>query len=183
MHCRRFPDVNIWDLLDLGLHGGCHNHIRDPLPRQLERLTLQNANFMEISASDTIGKVTIPDLPGNAIKLCFYEKNELKYFDFSTETIGQGRICLSSDVSLMGLRKMTFINMQGNALFITPQIKFFSDMPLLRVLFLGGYMADLTHWEQPDFLHISSLESLDLKGCLFGDIPPLAFSVLKVCAI
>ncbi len=177
--CGRFPGVNIWELLDLRLHNGCHNHIRVPLPRQLERLTLQNANFMGISASNTIANVTIPDLPGNAIKLCLYEKNELKYFDISTEIIGQGRIRLSSDISLLGLRKMIFVNMQGNALFITAQMKLFSDMPLLRVLLLGGNMANLTHWEQLDFLHISSLESLDLKSCLLDNIPPLAFSSLE----
>ncbi len=34
-------------------------------------------------------------------------------------------------------------------------------------------------WKDLDFLHVVSLESLDLKSCFLSNIPPLAFSKLK----
>ncbi len=175
--CVRLPKVRISDLLDF--KDGCYNNVRIPLPPHLERLTMQNRLLPGIPDNKTISNVIIPELQGTTIKICTNPHNNLRYVDLSTYSVGVGRLQLSFNISLVGLRKVEFCNLQGNAVFITPQYSLFLDMPLLKVLLLGGNLVDLSMWERLDFLHLPNLESLDLKRCLLGRIPPLAFSRLE----
>ena len=61
---------------------------------------------------------------------------------------------------------------------ITPHIRFFSDVPMLKILLLGNNRVELQFWEDLDFLHISRLESLDLEHCALNIIPENSFSGL-----
>ncbi len=66
--------------------------------------------------------------------------------------------------SLIGLQKLEYFNLQGNALLYTPTTRAFADMPSLKVLLLGGNRVNLTPWESLDFLHLPGLETLDLES-------------------
>ncbi len=170
--CGRIQNITLSDFLDIT--GGCHEHVRFPLAPQLERFTLKNLILLGMSGSNKTLKVVMDD-----VKVCVNPNNRLRYIDMSTQITKNGRAKFIANVSLTGFRKVEFCNMQGNAVFVTPQIRLFSDMPVLRVLLLGGNGADLSMWEDLDFLHVVSLESLDLKSCFLRNIPPLAFSKLE----
>ncbi len=171
--CVKIQNVTMLDILDY--RDGCYRNVRLPLPPQLERLSIQNIG---INDNTTLLNVTIPDAPDKVVKACFQPNNKLTYLDLSTAGVN-GMVQFASNLSLSGLRNLKFCNLQGHGMLLTPHHRFFSDTPMLKVLLLGGNRVDLNFWEDLDFLHTPSLESLDLERCAMHTIPEESFSGLQ----
>ncbi len=168
--------INFWDLFDF--NSSCYRFFRFPLPPQLESLSVKNINFLPLGDNSTVQNYIFPDVPGNSATVCFSLQNKLRYLDISSRIVNRGMYRFEQKISLNGLTKLEFVNIQGNSFLLTPTITLFSDTPLLKVLLLGGNRMDLNSWNHLDFLKLRNLESLDLQSCQISSIPRDAFSRL-----
>ncbi len=116
---------------------------------------------------------------GNA-NLCFFPGNRLKHFVFSVDIGSPSALHVFGTVhiTVKGLHKLEFCNLQGIGIPFSPTIALFSDVPSLKTLLLSRNSIDLRQWKQLDFMNSPRIESLDIHSCGIDEVPSGAFSRL-----
>ncbi len=147
-----------WHLKDI-LTGDkeCTAGIRFPMPPHLQTVKFSGG---VLASSNRIGWI------------CVNPANKLTHVEFANT--GVENIVLEG-FGLRGFKKVKYLNFQRVGVNITETTSAFTDMPSLEVLLIGYNPISLLFPEKLDFLHSSTLRSLDMQGCGLEDIPPHSF--------